>query len=99
MLSPAMVPLTIFLVAALCADEALILDMTHPPFKDQPNNYGVRVMLCVPMMLAGRLAGIMTYNEPVKVIPACRSQILWTWQTCNGIQNALYQGFRRLYQA
>ena len=50
------------LVAALCADEALILDMTHPPFKDQPNNYGVRVMLCVPMMLAGRLAGIMTLD-------------------------------------
>src|SRR2546423_9378932 len=48
------------LVAALRADEALILDMTQPPFKDQPNNHGVRVMLCVPMMLAGRLAGIMT---------------------------------------
>ena len=50
------------LVAALRADEALILDMTQPPFKDQPNNYGVRVMLCVPMMLAGRLAGIMTLD-------------------------------------
>src|SRR5207245_9622842 len=50
------------LVAALRADEALILDMTQPPFKDQPNNYGVRVMLCVPMMLAGRLASIMTLD-------------------------------------
>src|SRR6266702_1394012 len=50
------------LVAALRADEALILDMTQPPFKDQPNNYGIRVILCVPMMLAGRLAGIMTLD-------------------------------------
>ncbi len=47
------------LVSRLRAHDVLLLDMTQPPFLDQPNPYGVRTMLIAPMFVGDQLVGIL----------------------------------------
>ncbi len=50
------------LVALLRANEVLVIDMTQPPFSDQPNPYNINVMLAVPMCIGESLIGILTLD-------------------------------------
>ncbi len=50
------------LVARLRARDVLLLDMTQPPFLDQPNPYGVRTMLIAPMFVGDQLVGILALD-------------------------------------
>ncbi len=50
------------LVALLRANEVLVIDMTQPPFCNQPNPYHIKVMLAAPMCIGDRLIGIMTLD-------------------------------------
>ena len=47
------------LVSRLRAHEVLLLDMTQPPFLDQPNPYRVRTMLLAPMFVGDQLVGLL----------------------------------------
>ena len=47
------------LLSRLRSHEMLLLDMTQPPFLDQPNQYGVRTMLIAPMFVGDQLVGIL----------------------------------------
>ncbi|HEU5227668.1 MAG TPA: PAS domain-containing sensor histidine kinase [Ktedonobacteraceae bacterium] len=50
------------LVALLRANEVLVIDMTRPPFRDQPNPYNITTMLAAPMCIGDRLIGILTLD-------------------------------------
>jgi signal transduction histidine kinase/PAS domain-containing protein len=50
------------LVSRLRAHEVLLLDMTRPPFIDQPNPYGMRKALLAPMFVGDQLVGILALD-------------------------------------
>ena len=50
------------LVSRLRAHNVLLLDMTQPPFLDQPNPYGVRTLLIAPMFVGDQLVGILSLD-------------------------------------
>lgn len=50
------------LVALLRANEVLVIDMSQPPFRDQPNPYNIKAMLVAPMCIGDRLIGILTLD-------------------------------------
>ena len=49
-------------VNRLRENEALVLDMTRPPFNSQPNPSGVRTMLMAPMFVGDQLVGTLTLD-------------------------------------
>jgi signal transduction histidine kinase len=49
-------------VAQLRADQALLLDLTQPPWCDQPNPYGIRTMLLAAMRTADQVVGLITLD-------------------------------------
>ncbi|HLH60202.1 MAG TPA: ATP-binding protein [Ktedonobacteraceae bacterium] len=46
----------------IIAGEAVILDLREPPFAGRPNVYGSKKLLLMPMMLEGRIVGVVTYD-------------------------------------
>ncbi len=46
----------------LSVNEARIIDMTQPPFSEQPNPYDIRVMLLAPMNVGNQLVGILSVD-------------------------------------
>lgn len=50
-------------VARFAAGEAIVLDMTEPPFDSQPNPFGITTALFVPMRLEGRLVGFISLDH------------------------------------
>jgi signal transduction histidine kinase/PAS domain-containing protein len=50
------------LVSRLRAHDVLLLDMTQPPFLDQPNLYGVRTLLIAPMFVGDQLVGVLSLD-------------------------------------
>jgi PAS domain S-box-containing protein len=50
------------LVRRLRAGEVLLLDLTQPPYRDQPNPYGIRQMLIAPMLLDNSLVGFISLD-------------------------------------
>jgi len=51
------------LISILRSHEVLILDMSQPPYNEQPNNYGVRVALVAPMVVGGQLVGLLSLDH------------------------------------
>jgi signal transduction histidine kinase len=51
------------LISVLRSHEVLILDMSQPPYNEQPNNYGVRVVLVAPMVVGGQLVGLLSLDH------------------------------------
>lgn len=51
------------LVARLRANEVLEIDMTQPPWNEQPNPYGVRTVLIVPMLIGNQLIGLLSLDH------------------------------------
>ena len=49
-------------VAQLRAGQALLLDLTQPPWRDRPNAYGVRTMLLAAMRTADQVVGLITLD-------------------------------------
>jgi PAS domain S-box-containing protein len=47
------------LVARLRQQEVLILDLTQPPYNEQPNPYGIHSMLTAPIHLNGQFLGLL----------------------------------------
>ena len=50
------------LVEQLRANETLYLDLTKPPYRDQPNPYGILQMLVAPMVFGSRLLGFLSLD-------------------------------------
>ncbi len=50
------------LVERLRADEVLLVDLSRPPYADQPNPYGIREMLVAPLILGTRLLGFLSLD-------------------------------------
>ena len=50
------------MVKRMRANEILIMDLTQPPYNEQPNPYGVRQMLIAPMVLGSQLLGYLTLD-------------------------------------
>ena len=50
------------LVAQLRADELLLLDITQPPYNNQPNLYNIRTMLIAPMIIGEQLVGLLSLD-------------------------------------
>lgn len=50
------------LVAQLRADEILLLDMTRPPYNNQPNPYNVHTILIAPMIVGEQLVGLLSLD-------------------------------------
>jgi PAS domain S-box-containing protein len=50
-------------VERLRAGEVLTFDMTQPPYRDQPNPYGIRAMLVAPMRVSEQLMGLLTLDQ------------------------------------
>ena len=50
------------LVKRLRANEILLMDLTQPPYRDQPNPYGIRQVLVAPIVFASRLLGLLTMD-------------------------------------
>jgi signal transduction histidine kinase/PAS domain-containing protein len=48
--------------ARFAAGEALVIDMTRPPYNELPNPYGVTTSLVVPMRIGERMAGILSLD-------------------------------------
>ena len=48
--------------ARLQANEVLILDMTQPPFREQPNPYNIHTMLLAPMSIGAQLVGLLALD-------------------------------------
>jgi PAS domain S-box-containing protein len=46
--------------------EAVVVDVTQPPYARQPNPYGARSVLAVPLMVAGRLTGVLALDHHVQ---------------------------------
>src|SRR5437588_5420193 len=51
------------LISRLRANEVLQIDMTQPPFSDQPNPYGIQTMLIAPMCVGDQLVGILSLDH------------------------------------
>jgi len=49
-------------IARLRAGEALVINMTQPPYNAQPNPYGIRTVLVLPMHVSDQLIGILTLD-------------------------------------
>ena len=49
-------------LARFSAGEPLIIDMTQPPFDQQPNPFNVTVALYLPIQLDGRMVGILSLD-------------------------------------
>jgi signal transduction histidine kinase/PAS domain-containing protein len=47
---------------ALLQGEVVLLDMTHPPYDQQPNPYNARTVLIAPMRVADHLVGILALD-------------------------------------
>jgi PAS domain S-box-containing protein len=45
------------------AGNPVVIDMTKPPFDRQPNTYGIKKMLLVPMLIENRLVGILSLDH------------------------------------
>ncbi|MBA2393818.1 MAG: DUF4118 domain-containing protein [Ktedonobacteraceae bacterium] len=50
------------LVGRLRANEILIMDLTQPPYSEQPNPYGIRQMLVAPMISGDQILGYLTLD-------------------------------------
>jgi K+-sensing histidine kinase KdpD len=50
------------LVKRLRANEILIMDLTQPPYNEQPNPYGIRQMLVAPMVSSSQILGYLTLD-------------------------------------
>jgi PAS domain S-box-containing protein len=50
------------LVNVLRSNEVLLIDMTQPPFNEQPNPYGITKALYVPMVLGNQLMGLLSLD-------------------------------------
>src|SRR6266702_3388946 len=50
-------------ISRLRANEVLQLDMTQPPFSDQPNPYGIQTLLIAPMCIGDQLVGILSLDN------------------------------------
>jgi signal transduction histidine kinase/PAS domain-containing protein len=48
--------------AQLRANEALLLDITKPPFSTQPNPYNIHTMLIIPMVIGEQLVGLLSLD-------------------------------------
>src|SRR5579884_3351206 len=46
----------------LYTGETVLIDMTRPPFDEQPNPYGARVIATVPMRVASQLVGLLIFD-------------------------------------
>jgi PAS domain S-box-containing protein len=51
------------LLARFEAGEAIVLDMTAPPYNDLPNPYGITTSLTVPLRLGGTVVGILSLDH------------------------------------
>lgn len=50
------------LVSALRTNQVLILDMTQPPYRDQPNPYSMHLICITPMMVGDQLMGLLALD-------------------------------------
>jgi PAS domain S-box-containing protein len=50
------------LLARFMAGEALVIDMTQPPLRDQPNPFGIRTVLVAPLRVAGTVIGSLSLD-------------------------------------
>jgi signal transduction histidine kinase len=50
------------LLARFVAGEALVIDMTRPPYNELPNPYGVTTSLVAPMRIAERMVGVLSLD-------------------------------------
>ena len=50
------------LVERLRANEIVLMDLTEPPYREQPNPYGVRQMLMAPMVFDSQLLGFLSLD-------------------------------------
>jgi signal transduction histidine kinase len=50
------------LLARFLAGEVLVIDMTQPPFRDQPNPFGIRTFLAAPLRVAGVVVGMLSLD-------------------------------------
>ena len=50
------------LLARFAAGEALVIDMTQPPYNELPNPYGVTTSLVAPMRIGERMVGILSLD-------------------------------------
>ena len=50
------------LVKRMQANEIFIMDLTQPPYSEQPNPYGIRQMLVAPMVSGSQLLGYLTLD-------------------------------------
>jgi len=51
------------LISRLRANEVLQLDMTQPPYNDQPNAYGLQTLLIAPMCVGDQLVGMLSLDH------------------------------------
>jgi signal transduction histidine kinase len=51
------------LTKRLLAGEVLMLDMTHPPFDQWPNPYGIRALLIAPMRVREQVVGALSLDH------------------------------------
>ncbi|HZS74982.1 MAG TPA: ATP-binding protein [Ktedonobacteraceae bacterium] len=72
-------------VARLRANEIQCLDMTRPPFDQQPNPFGIRTMLLAPMCINNQLMGLLsldysgenhTFTEEERALAAAVAQLV-----------------------
>ena len=56
------IPVDSDLVARFLAGEVVIVDMTQPPFRDQPNPLGIRTALVAPLRLEATISGILSLD-------------------------------------
>ena len=55
------------LVKRLLDDEILVLDVTQPPFNEQPNLYNITTMLMAPMHVGTQLVGLLSLDHDGEV--------------------------------
>lgn len=61
-----------YVLARLQAGETLVLDITDPLLRDEPNPYNAQAILAVPMRVGERLVGLLTFDprgEPPQYTP------------------------------
>jgi PAS domain S-box-containing protein len=49
--------------AAFAAGQVMLLDFTQPPLTQQPNPYGIQVMVAAPMIVRGQLVGMVSLDH------------------------------------
>lgn len=50
-------------IARFAAGEVFVIDMTQPPFHEQPNPFGITTALFLPMRLDGRMVGVLSLDH------------------------------------